>query len=263
MAGLPRTAAWLIRRVVSRDRADTVLADLETDYAAASGRGAARWWLMRETMSLLASYVTARFASARNAFPIWVRDVQLVMRGLRGGKVAALSASALLAVGLAAVLLSAGLAEALLFRSVSATHPDTLRRIVANDRTGGLVTRFSFLELEVVRQQLQGGAEIAAVYLQPVVLRAGNIDLQTMAEVVEGPYFGLTGTRLIIGRGLMTHDERADAPPVAVIAAPLWRRHFDASSGVLGLPIRLNGAHLYRDWSRRQPRIQHVSRRQR
>ena len=40
----------------------------------------------------------------------------------------------------------------------------------------------------------------------------------------------------------MTHDERADAPPVAVIAAPLWRRHFDASSGVLGLPIRLNGA---------------------
>ncbi len=242
MARLPHTIAWLVRLVVPRERAETVLADLEGDYVAASARRAARWWLVRETTSLVASYAGTRLDRARTLFPLWIRDAQLVVRGLRRGTLAALASAALLAVGLAAMLLSAGLADALLFRSVSTTHPDTLRRIVASDREGRLVTRFSFVELQHIRQQLQEAADIAAVYLQPVVLRASSTDLQTMAEVVQGPYFGLTGTRVVLGRGLMTQDDRAGGPPVVVIAASLWRRHFDASPDILGMTIRLNGA---------------------
>ena len=242
MGHLPRAVNWLVRRVVPHDRADTVLADLESDFVAASARRPARWWLMRETTSLVASYAVTRLNRGRTLFTFWLRDAQLVVRGLRRGKLATLASAALLAVGLAAVLLSAGLAEALLFRPVSATHPDTLRRIVATDREGRLVTRFSFVELQQIRQQLLDAAEVAAVYLQPVVLRSFNTDLQTMAEVVDGPYFALTGTTVVIGRGLMTQDNRAGSPPVAVIATSLWRRQFDASPAILGMTIRLNGA---------------------
>jgi putative ABC transport system permease protein len=242
MRRLPVTVAWLVRLVVPRDRADTVLADLESDYSTASARGTAVWWLIRETASLLVSYIEAAFARVRNTLPLWIRDAQLVVRGLRHGKLVALSSAALLAVGLAAVLVSSSLAEALLFRPVSATHPDTLRRIVASDRTGRLITRFSYLELQAVRPRLQGVADLAAVYLQPVVLRATNTDVQTIAEIVDGPYFMLTGTTMIVGRGLMSHDESPAAAPVAVIGAPLWRRHFGASQDILGMPIRLNGA---------------------
>jgi putative ABC transport system permease protein len=242
MARLPRAVVWLVHRVVPRDRADTVVADLESDYATASARRAARWWLARESSSLLLSYVTAWFARARDMFPIWVRDAQLVVRGLRRGQLATLASAGLLAVGLAAVLLAAGLADALLFRSVSTTHPDTLRRIVAADRDGRLVTRFAFVELENFRQQLQGIADVAAVYLQPVVLRTSNTDVQTMVEVVEGPYFPLTGMTTVLGRGLMTQDHLVGGPPVAVVAASLWRRHLGAAPTIVGATIRLNGA---------------------
>jgi predicted permease len=242
MAGLPRAVAWLVRRVVPRDRAETVIADLSNDYANASARRGAGWWLARESTSLLVSYVSAWFGRARDTFPVWVRDAQLVVRGLRRGKLATLTSAGLLAVGLTAVLLSAGLAEALLFRSVSTTHPDTLRRIVATDRDGRLVTRFAFVELENIRQQLQGVAEVGAVYLQPVVLRTSNTDLQTMVEVVEGAYFRLTGMTPVLGRGLMTQDHRVGGPPVAVVAASLWRRHLGAAPNIVGSTIRLNGA---------------------
>jgi predicted permease len=242
MPPLPRAVVWLVRAVVPQGRADTVLADLEDDYAAARARGAPRGWLVRETASLMASYVSARATRARDTFPLWVRDAQLVVRGLRRGKLAALAASALLAVGLAAVLVSAGLTEALLFRPVSTTHPDKLRRIISTDRAGRLFTRFSFIELQTIREHLQDAAEVGAVYLQPVVLRAANAHLQTMVEVVDGRYFELTGMTMVVGRGLMTHDERAGAPPVTVIADPLWRRHFDKSPGILGMNIQLNGA---------------------
>jgi predicted permease len=242
MRRLPPTVAWLVRLVVPRDRADTVLADLESDYSTASARGTASWWLIRETASLLVAYIQAAFARVCNTLPLWIRDTQLVVRGLRQAKLVALSSAALLAVGLAAVLVSTSLAEALLFRPVSATHPDTLRRIVASDRTGRLITRFSYVELQAVRPRLQDAADLAAVYLQPVVLRATTTDLQTMAEIVDGPYFRLTGTTMIIGRGLMSHDEHSGAAPVAVISAPLWRRQFGASPDILGMPIRLNGA---------------------
>ena len=242
MAGLPRALVWLIRCVVPRDRAHTVLADLESDYATASARDAPGWWLARESSSLLVSYVTAWFARACDTFPIWVRDAQLVIRGLRRGKLATLASAGLLAVGLTAGMLSAGLADALLFRSVSATHPDTLRRIVATDREGRLVTRFSFTELEPIRQQLEEAAEVGAVYLQPVVLRTSNTDLQTMAEVVAGSYFGLTGMTTVLGRGLMTQDDRAEGPPVAVVSASYWRRHLGEAPDILGTTIRLNGA---------------------
>jgi predicted permease len=242
MIRLPRHVELLVRRVVPRDRADTVLADLESDYATASAGRAARWWLMRETASLLWSYATVPLSRARSLSPIWMRDVQLAVRGLRRGKLAAIAAAALLAVGLAAVLLAAGLTDALLLRSVSATHPETLRRIVASDRDGRLITRFSFVELQYIRQQLQEAAELGAVYLQPAVLRALNTDLQTMVEVVDGPYFRLTGTTVVLGRGLMAQDERAAGPPVAVISASLWRRQLGAAPDILGTTIRLNGA---------------------
>jgi predicted permease len=151
-------------------------------------------------------------------------------------------AAALLGVGIAAVLITSGLVHTLLLRQVSATHGDTLRRIVATDRVGRTVARFSFGELQVLREAIADAGEVATVYLQPVVLRAGSTDVQTMAEIVDGPYFALTGTRTVIGRSLLTIDDHHSAPPVAVLAAPFWRRHFNGSPAALGSTIRLNGS---------------------
>jgi hypothetical protein len=153
-----------------------------------------------------------------------------------------MAATALLAVGLAAVLLTGGLVQALLLRPVSASHGDSLRRIVAIDRQGRAVTRFSFSELQFMRERIGTAGEMGAVYLQPVVARASGTDVQTMAEIVDGQYFALTGMTTVIGRSLVTGDDRRESTPVAVLAASFWRRYFNASSNVLGATVRLNGA---------------------
>jgi putative ABC transport system permease protein len=239
---LPHAIVWLTRRVVPAGRVETVLADLADDYRAVAAGWSARRWLLRETASLLGAYGLARLKNIGRQAPFWTRDLQLVLRSLRRGPMAAGTAAAMLAVGVAAVLLTAGLTNTLLFREVSATHGDALRRIVAVDRQGRVATRFSFIEMQRIREQIGDAGVLAAVYLQPVVLRAAGLDLQTMAEIVEGPYFALTGTSMLIGRGLMAADDRSNAPPVTVIAEPFWRRRFGASAGVLGTAITMNGA---------------------
>lgn len=242
MTPLPRSIVWLLRQVVPSTRAETVIADLQDDYDRAARRRDARLWLWRETISLLISYAVAPWQRPGRLRPMWTRDLHLVLRSMRRGPIATLGAAAMLSAGLLAVLLTAGLIQALLFRPVSARFGDELRRVTAVDRQGRSATRLSFVELQIIRDHLDGAADFTAVYLQPVVLRASGTDIQTMAEIVDGHYFFHTGTGTLIGRGLLTTDDRESAPPVAVIAEPLWRRQFSASPAVLGSTIAMNGA---------------------
>jgi predicted permease len=241
MMPLPRLVTWIVRRLVPPDRADAMLADLEEDYTAERAHRGARWWLARETASLAVAYTRAQLSAILRSGPLLLRDCQMAARALRRGALPVSAAAALLAVGFAAVLLTSGLVQTLLFRQVSAVHGPALRRVVATDRQGRLITRFSFPELRVVRDHLPDAGELTSVYLQPVLLRVHNTDTQTMAEIVDGRYFALTGTRAVVGRTLLAADDRVEAAPAVVLAAPFWRRQFGGSPGVLGTSIRLNG----------------------
>jgi hypothetical protein len=100
-AQLPRIVVWLIRSVVPDRGVTTLLTDLEDEYAAVrSVRAAvpAAWWLARETSSLVAAYVVAPFTRVRWT-PMWLRDMRLVVRGLRHRPLAALGAAAMLSSG--------------------------------------------------------------------------------------------------------------------------------------------------------------------
>jgi predicted permease len=100
---------------------------------------------------------------------------------------------------------------------------------------------FSEVELERVRDTVAGVANIAVANLQPVVLRVGDTDLQTLAEVVGGPYFDMLGLAVAMGRPLLDRDAAPGAPPVVVISDAIWRDHFARSELALGATIRLNG----------------------
>jgi hypothetical protein len=144
---LPIAVRWVVRLVVPARSRDQVLSDLEDDYARVHARRrpfAARWWLFRETTSVMASYSAAPFERAGEAWPAWSRDVRLVIRGFRrGGALTAAGAAAMLAVGLLAVLVTAGLSQTLLFRQVSASYGDRLRRV----RDRGCRARTRIIEL--------------------------------------------------------------------------------------------------------------------
>ena len=151
-------------------------------------------------------------------------------------------AAATLSIGVLAVLLAAGLASALLLRPVSTRHGETLRRVAVVDASGRAGFRLSFLEAERVGEHIEGRARHALVNLQPTVLRAEGADLQTMIEVVDGGYFELIGAPIILGRALVSADDRPSAPPVVVIGEAMWRRRFGANPTVIGRTVSLNRA---------------------
>src|SRR5690606_26196058 len=45
----------------------------------------------------------------------------------------------------------------------------------------------------------------------------------------------------VLGRTLTESDERAGAPPVAVIGFDLWQARFQGDSGVIGRTVRITG----------------------
>jgi predicted permease len=245
VTGLPRLAVAVLRLVVPVRLLDGVVADLEADYRrtrTARRRLAALAWLGSEVGSITVAFATQRVRDAGRGGPRVLRDARLAWRGLRHTPLMTLTAMATLAVGLVAVLLAIGLGHVLLLRPVSDRHGDALRRVAVVDRAGRLGLRLSHLEVEQVREQIQGSARSAAVNLQPAVLRVDGGDVQTMVEVVDGGYFDLIGAPLLLGRGLGSIDDRAAAPPVTVIGEALWRRRFGASPAVIGRIVAINRA---------------------
>jgi hypothetical protein len=212
---LPIAVRWVVRLVVPARSRDQVLSDLEDDYARVHARRrpfAARWWLFRETTSVMASYSAAPFERAGEAWPAWSRDVRLVIRGFRrGGALTAAGAAAMLAVGLLAVLVTAGLSQTLLFRQVSASYGDRLRRVGTVDRDGRTSLSLSFVEVQIIREYLGVAATVSTVNMQPVVIRAGETSVQTMVEVVDGSYFTVIGAAATLGRALLEIDDRPEA----------------------------------------------------
>jgi putative ABC transport system permease protein len=205
------------------------------------GDFSAALFLIREATSLVGAFVVAGMSRFIRSVATLRRDVAHAVRAVMRRPGSSLGAILMLAAGLAAVAASSGLASTLLFRPISARYPDEVRRLASSDLGGRTRLAFSEVELERVRDSMAGVANIAVANLQPVVLRVGDTDMQTLAEVVGGPYFDMLGLDVAVGRPLVDGDGAAGAPPVAVISEGLWRDHFGRQASAMGAVIRLNG----------------------
>ena len=205
------------------------------------GSFSAAVFLIRETTSLIGTFVAAAMSRFVRSLVTVRRDLAHAVRAVMRRPGSSLGAILMLAAGLAAVAASSGLASALLFRPISTRYPDDVRRLASSDLGGRTRLAFSEVELERVRDTMAGVANIAVANLQPVVLRVGDTDMQTLAEVVGGRYFDMIGLDVAVGRPLVDGDGAAGAPPVAVISERLWQDHFGRDHSALGASIRLNG----------------------
>ncbi len=242
------TIERLVRSMLARSLPDRIAAEAADDLIEdhrrirnARGRITAGVFLIRESGSLAGAFVMAAIQRLVRSVVRLRRDAAYALRALGRRPWSSLGAIMMLAAGLAAVASSSGLASALLFRPISSRHPDEVRRLASSDAAGR--TRFVFSEAELahVRDHFAGAANLATANLQPVVLRVGDTDTQTLAEVVGGPYFDITGLDVAVGRPLVESDAAAGAPPVMVIAKSLWRDRFGSDAAVLGATMLLNG----------------------
>ena len=76
-----------------------------------------------------------------------------------------------------------------------------------------------------------------------------NLVVKGQAELASaflssGNYFEVLGVPAHIGRTILEEDDRADAPPVAMISHSYWQRRFGSDPEVVGLDILVNGTTL-------------------
>jgi predicted permease len=218
-------------------------ADLLDDYdrvRAEAGAVHARVFLVREGLSLVSRSLWAASRRRLRASLLLKRDVVQAGRTMVRRPGSSAGVSLMLAAGLAAVLGAAGFTSALLFRPISDGNPDLLR-IGAPARNGRLSLMFSEAELQLIRPSLAAIARTATVNLQPALLRVGETEAQTLAEVVSPRYFELAGFEMRVGRRLGEIDAMPGSAPVVVIGESLWRNRFANDHNVVGTTLALNG----------------------
>jgi predicted permease len=225
---------------VANDAADDLLDDLHRRRRS-HGSLSAAMFLLREALSLVASFGGHAITRVLKSAVLWRRDAIHAMRSLRRRPWSTLGSMVMLAAGLTAVAAASGLAATLLFRPISSRYPGDVWRLASADVAGRVRLAFSEPELERIRDHIAGAATLAVSNLQPVVIRTGDTDIQTLAEVVGGRYFDITGLDVSVGRPLVEGDAAAGAAPVVVISDSLWRDRFGRDPGAVGATLRLNG----------------------
>jgi predicted permease len=143
-----------------------------------------------------------------------------------------------LALGIGATTSIFNLLDAIALRSLPVREPGRLFFVT----TGGPVSGLSYATVEhLQRNDAQTGPVFAYRSVKARLNTAGQIDV-TLNQLVSGNYFKSLGLQAAAGRVLGVEDDRADAPPAAVISYGCWERRFGRNAAALGQPIRLNGA---------------------
>ncbi len=76
-------------------------------------------------------------------------------------------------------------------------------------------------------------------------VRDGDDTFRANLSPVTGNFFSVLGVTPVVGRTLREEDDRAGAPPVAVISYSFWRRRYASNPAVLGRRLALQSDHVF------------------
>ena len=188
-----------------------------------------------------------------------LQDLRYGIRMMRRSPAVAVAAILSLGLGIGGAAAVFGLTDALLFRELPVAAPRELAifrwtsgpvsvfeslngNSQRDDRDFSITsTAFSKPAFEALRRDLSDRAGVfgfADLYRVNLSID-GRADVGS-GHVVSGNYYSILGLSPALGRLIGDPDDRADAPPVAVISYPFWQRRF-AGANVVGRQLVLNG----------------------
>jgi putative ABC transport system permease protein len=250
----PRAAAWLLRAILPADGAEPILGDLEellVMRAPRVGARRARLWYWRQAIGLLVS--RPAWQPMRRQMPVrrttamaaLVQDVSYAFRAL--SKQIGFTATAVLtlALGIGANLAIFSLVYAVLIRPLPFRDPGELMLVhllMPERGEPGVFNRmiWSYPKYEIVRDRQQVFTDTALFNDREWSLTNTTSPERLGGEIVETSYFGLLGVGARVGRTFGAAEDRAGAPPTAVISYGLWQRRYGADPNVLGKAIDLD-----------------------
>ena len=176
-----------------------------------------------------------------------LHDGRYALRRLRKSPVFTAAVVLTLALGIGATTAVFTLVHAVILKSLPVANPAELYRVGKEARCcyyGGYsqdneFSIFSYDLYKHFRNNTPGFAELAAFQAGGAmfgVRRAGTGEAAQgyPGEFVSGNYFAMFGVQAYAGRLLTAADDRAGAPPVAVISYRLWQQRYGSDPSVVG-----------------------------
>jgi predicted permease len=168
-----------------------------------------------------------------------MRDVGYALRSFvkNPGFTAAVVVSLALGIGVNSAVFS--LMNALMWRPLPVTDPDTLLLVGRGD----VSYTFTYQQFRAMRRDNDVFTDLAAYAPMRVnVSIDGAVEPTADGQMISGSFFAILGIEPVIGRPIGPEDDVApNAHPVALISHGYWKRRFDASPTVLGRALALSG----------------------
>ena len=259
--GLRRVVLWLRRSRLDDELRDEVALHLELRRQALIEAGMDPREASAQAQRMFGNATVIREETREmwgfRSLDTLVHDMRYGARLLRRSPTVTIASIVSLAIGIG---FSAGvfsLADVILLRSLPVRAPDEL--LVFQWRSGprypfsslsgtswgdDATERSTSFSLETLRQARLQAQDVVDVFgfagMDRVSLGIDGIAELAEADAVSGNYFSVLGLVPAQGRLLVDSDDRAEAPPAAVISDSLWRRRFDASPETVGRTLVIN-----------------------
>lgn len=171
---------------------------------------------------------------------LW-KDVRYAGRTMRRSP--GFFAVAILSLGLGVGVNTAmfSLVDALLFRPIPVTSPDTLVDVFSRGGDGDEFATSSYPDFVDLRD---GNTVFSAMTgYSPIMapLALGDRSRVVLGQVVTGNHFAMMGVNARLGRVLAPSDDAPGAAPVVVISDRMWRREYGADPAIVGRTLTLRG----------------------
>ncbi len=183
-----------------------------------------------------------------------LQDTHYAVRRLRKSPAFTITTILTLALGIGATTSIFTLVHAVLLKSLAVSNPRDLYRLGRASHCcvwGGYnqSKEFSIVSYELYKQfrdHTEGFAELAAFQAGSGnllgVRRANSAEAaqSSTGKFVSGNYFAMFGLRAYAGRTISPSDDRAGAPPVAMMSYRLWQQKYGSDPAVIGGVFNFN-----------------------
>ena len=175
---------------------------------------------------------------------LW-KDVRYGIRTLMKSPGFTVVAILSLAIGIGVNTSIFSLVNAALLRPLPYKAPDQLVMVMRENHPPGkeveTSTLWSYPKFEVLRDNNQSFAQVAAISDQNFPLTDTNTPERLSVEMVSASYFSMLGVEPATGRTFsLDEDKTPGSHPVAVISHSLWQRRYAENRNALGQTISLN-----------------------
>ncbi len=181
----------------------------------------------------------------------FLQDLRFALRQLRRSPGFAITAIAMLALGIGATTAVFTLTYQVLLRSLPVSAPEQLYKLGKDADccvTGGLQDKWTLFSWDLYKQlrdhtaHTGGMTAIDAAAMAVSARRENETNVQPLAvRFVEGNYFSFLGVGAFAGRVLTADDDRPGAAPVAVVSHTVWATKFNSDPRLVGSTLLLTG----------------------